>query len=151
MMLKEFLQELVTKLSTYPNIKHVGIGESLDIAGISDAQFPRFEILITKDKRDGYVDQFTIAHEYRFSVGVFTRNASYTRSEQDMYDLIDIAEFVSRKILEFNIDKMSNENFLNGFVSIHGYPETFYEYELVERTNGALVTASALFDEQWRS
>jgi len=146
-----FIQTLLDKIKTYPTIVSASLGET-QVLGKNSASFPKAEILITKKKENGYVDQFKVENAYRFSIGCYVRSTSDKITDQRMYDLMDFASFVDKKIKEMQLDKQAQGDAypLQDFIGVSGFTETFYEYELDNRTDGAIIVAEVIFHEDFR-
>jgi hypothetical protein len=128
-----YFSALTTKLGTCTYItdsNNIIIGESVDIAGLKSSYFPRLEILITKDKGDGYESQRRMRFQFRYSIAGYIMRNSQSVTITDVVNIMNFALNVRALNYNFLDDKQSGNPPCSGFDSLGAFPECFYEWEL---------------------
>lgn len=142
----DYLLSLETKLKTCTVITNsdlVVMGESADILGLDDDQFPRLEVLITKDRQEGYASQRKIDYAFRYSIAGYTRRVSDAVSFNDMVGIMSFGTEVRKLNYSFLDDKQAGSPPCTGFLMMGEFSETFYEFELFPRTNAFILEIEA--------
>lgn len=124
------LEEKLTGCSFIDNSENVIVGETYDFFSLGVDDYPRLEILIDKDKGDGYYTQVGMEQSFRASVAGYLLREEEDTQKIDMYNLITFGHECRRLIYQLNIDKETGDAPCDGFIQIAGFSEIFYEYEL---------------------
>jgi len=139
------LNDIRDNYSYIKDSKNVVIGESLSLLDKPDSDFPRAEILIQKQKYNGWVDQRVLDQSFRFSIGVHIRRVKDETTEEDMFDALNAGQELMKTIYRMHetvIDKGAGA-ICDGFIQIAGFPEIYYEYEIFPRTTTIILIAEA--------
>lgn len=142
----DYLLSLETKLKTCSVITNpalVVMGESDDILGLEDDLFPRLEVLITKDKQEGYSSQRKIDYAFRYSIAGYTRRDVDAVSFNDMVGIMSFGTEVRKLNYSFLDDKQAGNPPCTGFLMMGEFSETFYEFELFPKTNAFILEIEA--------
>lgn len=142
----DYLTALETKLKTCTVITNpalVLIGESDDILGLQDDQFPRLEVLISKDKQEGYSSQRKIDYAFRYSIAGYSRRSVDAVSLADMVGIMNFGTEVRKLNYSFLDDKQAGSPPCAGFLMMGEFSETYYEFELFPRTNAFILEIEA--------
>lgn len=125
---------------------NVVVGESIDLMGLArdTANFPRLEILITKDKASGYGSQRNIDFDFRYSVAGYIRRESDDVSTQDMKNIMNFGTEIRALNYQFLDEKQQGNPPCVGFSRLGEYPETFYEFELFPKITAFIFEMNAL-------
>jgi len=145
----DYLTSLQTKLQTCTLITNpdlVLMGESKDIFGLQDDQFPRLEVLIDKDKQEGYASQRTMNYDFRYSIAGFIRRVDDAVSFADMVTLTNFGVEVRNLNYSFLDDKQAGNPPCNGFLMMGQFTECFYEFELFPRTSAFIIVMGAFLE-----
>jgi hypothetical protein len=137
------LTDIRSKFDLIPDDKNVVIGESLSLLDKPDSYFPRAELLITKQKYNGWRDQRVLDQSFRFSIGVHLRRAQDETTEEDMYTALDLGSELMSLIYDMHRAKIQGVPICDGFIQIGGFPEVFYEYELFPKITTIILLAEA--------
>lgn len=138
-----YIIEKITEKSTWINDpQNIMIGESLSLLDKSDSYFPRAEILITKHKFNGWVDQRNLEQVLRYSIGIHLRREKDDVTNEDMFDAINCGRQMMSIIMNIHNDIISKgaSSIANGLIQMNGFPEIFYEYELFPRITTIILT-----------
>ena len=144
-----FLETLMAKIRNNSEIdippKNVVIGESLGMLHFPDGYFPRAELLISKQKYNGFIDQRIVDRALRFSIGLHIKRADNVTTDEDMYDALDLGDNLMKLIYSLHDDAIANgrESICPGFISMSGFPEIFTEYELFPKVTSVILVAEA--------
>jgi len=146
--LADFLDSLINKHIEYGtfarNPENIIIGETLTgLVQKSDDYFPRIEILITKLKGDGFIDQRNMNQSFRISQAGYIRRKENVTIPQDMFDAIRWGREFLKILYMFHDDRVSGIFPCDGFIQISGYPEVFFEYEMFPKITSVVVEAEA--------
>jgi hypothetical protein len=123
--------------------KNVIVGESEDLYKHFDKDcepigFPRLEILITKDKGEGYYSQRNMNYTLRYSIaGYLVRD----HLDVDIEDAVSLSAFGSEvRALNYSFldDKQASNPPCSGFLQMGEFPEIFYEFELFPSEKNAI-------------
>lgn len=146
--LADFIENLLTKyknegtFATDPS--NVVIGESrYGLANKPDSAFPRLELLISKLKYDGFIDQRIVNQSFRISVAGHIRRDTDDTTSEDMYQAIQWGREMVRLLYTFHTDKIAGTSPCDGFIQIGGFPEVFFEYELFPKVTSVILMAEA--------
>lgn len=140
--LMEYIVDKIRTKSTFiTNPENVVIGESLSLLDKPDKMFPRAELLIVKDKANGFIDQRQINHSLRISIGGHIKRDQDLTTPQDMYDAVSFGNEIMNVIYTMHEDNIQGIEICDGFIQVGGFNEIFYEYELFPRTTTVIVIA----------
>lgn len=137
------IKNLKDKCPTLTDPRNIIIGESQSLLDLGHDEFPRAEILITKLKCDGFIDQRSIEQSFRFSIGGFIRRDDFHVSPDDMYAALHFGREMLKVVMESHEDRIRGNFPCEGFQQINGYPEVFYEYEMFDKITGVILNAEA--------
>lgn len=129
----QFLLALETKLQSVSDITlnaNVMIGETPSLVDLPNTAYPRMEVLITKDKGDGYNAQRYINFAFRFSIAGYMKRIDDGVSFADMTRLMNFGQRTRNAVFGMLDDKQAGSLTVPGFEKFAGYPETFYEFEI---------------------
>jgi hypothetical protein len=146
--LSDFLETLMHKYvenSTFVNDPtNIVMGESLNgLIHKNDDMFPRLELLITKLKFDGYIDQRNMNQGFRFSVAGHLRRDSNDTIPQDMWDAVRWGRELVQILFTLNDDRIAGNPPCDGYIQMGGFPEVFFEYELFPKITSVILIAEA--------
>lgn len=146
--LADFLETLMGKYienGTFVNDPtNIIMGESFrGIAHLDDDKFPRLELLITKLKLDGYIDQRNMNQSFRFKVLGHLRREQDETIPQDMWDAVKWGRELLKILYTLNDDRIAGNSPCEGFIQIDGFAEVDIEYELFPKTTSVLLSAEA--------
>ena len=133
--LEDFLDAFSLKLQSCSFIdplkpENVMIGETSDWFSLKDEDFPRIEILITKERGSGYVDQNALEEYQRVSILGVVRRPVEAFTKADMLALIRFGRECKRLFFSFNTDARNGVPFHEDFIQCEAFHELFYEKEL---------------------
>lgn len=137
--LGNYLSSIDTKLktSTFLNGNNqVVFYEETDLLR-EDLVFPRFNVIIDKLKGDGYISQRDMEYSFRvlvcgfMRVGNLAEGSEWRPSLQNVIDLTDFGANTSALLYSMLDDHQGGVNPCPGFQMFSGYPEVFYESELI--------------------
>ena len=137
-----YLKALEAKLKTSVLIAdpdNVVMGDSRDILALPDTAFPRLEVLITKVKTNGYFSQRQQMFAFRYTIAGYIRRTVDEVDFDDMVTLMDWGRQVVALNYSFLDDKQAGSSPCTGFLKMGDYPETFYDFELVDRISTFLI------------
>lgn len=131
----QYLKYLITKMwdkgTFVTKEENLVIGESVDLLGRPNEDFPRMEFLITKMKWDGYTDQRFENQSFRFQINAYIRRVNEEVVAQDMYDAIRFGREMKRITSMAHTDRIAGNLPCDGFIQMSGFPEVHPEYELI--------------------
>lgn len=134
----QYFRYLMNKMLTHGTFitkrENLVIGESVDILGRVDEDFPRMEFLITKLKWDGYIDQRMENQSFRFQINAYLRRKNDPVVEEDMFTAIRWGREMKRIIAMSHTDRIAGKLPCDGFIQMDGFPEIYPEYELFPKT-----------------
>jgi hypothetical protein len=116
---------------TNPN--NIKMGESpsiLDLVTSDGSNFPRFELLIEKDKSNGYLSQRQKEFSFRLSLAGYMQRDSDEVSFSDMVNLTNFGVETRSLIFSFLDDKQAGNSPCTGFSRMGEFDECFYEFEI---------------------
>lgn len=143
----QFMNFLVEDIRNGDNIftdpSNVVIGESLSMLDKPDSYFPRAEMLITKRKYNGWLDQRMLNQSFRFSIGAHIRRKHDHTTDEDMFDALDLGDQLMQTIYNMHNVAIQKgpETICDGFIQVSGFPEVFAEYELFPRITTVILVA----------
>ena len=143
--LAQFLDFMICKFidnatfATDPS--NIVVGETRDTLGLSDSKLPRLELLITKSKNNGYIDQRQVDKSYRFSVGGHLRREQEETTPEDMWEAVRWGTELESSFYSLNDDKIAGKSPCDGFIQVGGFCEVYYEYELFPKITSILMVA----------
>ena len=139
----DFITSLETKLKGCSYINdpsNVLMGESLGLNSVTEDQFPRYEVLIDKEKWNGYISQRKVNVEFRFSICgfLFVPDDRYDdkRKFDNMRLVQDFASETRRLIFSFLDDRQAGTPPCEGFQMLGEFPEIFYDFEMFPNVIG---------------
>lgn len=127
------------------NSENILIGESFDLLGKPDSEFPRAEYQVRNMLGQGYYAQRLQDENVTVSIQGFMRRAQDDLLEQDMVDIINFGQEIRSLIYSFNNDKVSGNTVPKGFVQMDGYPEMWAEFEIMPKTSTFILNITAKF------
>jgi len=143
----QFFQSLRNKLincSYIASASNVYMGyEDIDLLGKGDEFFPRYEVLVTKDKMNGYASQRESDFSLRYEIAGYLRRAT---DDVEMQDLIDIIEFgmeTRRLNYSFLDDKQAGNSPCKGFLMLGEFSEVEYHFELFPKVSTFILAMEA--------
>jgi hypothetical protein len=142
-----FMEYLIKDLrahdTTVTDPQNIVIGESMSLIDKPDSFFPRLEILITKQKYNGWIDQRNLEQAFRFSIAGHFRRDQDDVTESDMYKILDWGQSLITLIYRMHDVSVSSgqDAITPGFIQVSGYPEIFAEYELFPRISTTILIA----------
>lgn len=142
----EFFTALRLKLISSSYIasgNEVLIGLESKDPNASTLVYPRYEVLIDKDKMDGYAAQREADFSIRFNVAGYLKRDSKDVSFDDTLALIEFGMETRRLLYSFDNDKQSGNSPCSGFLFMGQFTETFYEFELFGNYSTFLMAAEA--------
>jgi hypothetical protein len=147
------LVEKYKKNTFITNSTNVIIGESVDLLALDkDTEYPRMEILIDKDKSDGYQSQRDQMRSFRFNVAGYIHRENDVTTEEDMFNLMLFGMQTYALTFSFLDDKQAGKSPCQGFEMLDAYPETFYDFEMIPKITTFIFVAAAqiyLPDTTW--
>jgi len=105
--------------------------------------YPRYEVLIDKDKMDGYASQRMADYALRFNIAGYLQRDSKSVAFDDTLDLIKFGMETRRLVYSMNDDKQAGNPPCDGFLYIGQFTETFYEFELFGKISTFLMACEA--------
>jgi hypothetical protein len=143
--LNYILNDIREKSSYIKDADNVIIGESLSMLDKPDSFFPRAELLISKQKYNGWLDQRMLNQSFRFSIGAHLRREHDNTTEEDMFDALNWGQELMNTIYNMHETAIQDgpNTICDGFIQISGYPEIFCEYELFPRITTVILVAEA--------
>jgi len=145
--ISQFLTALKAKLESSSHITDVAnviMGlESIDITELADTAFPRYEMLITKDKMDGYVSQRNADFSFRFEVAGYIKREEEDITFADLKAMTAFAMDTRKLMYSFNDDKQNGASPCDGFLFMGQFTEVFYEFELMGKIGTFLLQMEA--------
>lgn len=143
----QFLDFIVERLKSectfIKNPENIIIGETVGLDLLSDEDFPRIEILIKKDKGNGYIGQRLMNSALRIDIGCHARREQDDYTVEDMYENIRFGTEVKKIIYKLHNAKLSGTHVCDGFQQMSGFPEVFYEHEIAPKISTAIVVTEA--------
>jgi hypothetical protein len=143
-----YLDSLITKLASTTLItdtNNIIVGETQDVFKLSDTQFPRLEILVAKDKCDGYVAQRKQNYSFRYSIMGMIKRTSMDTTKSDMLTLMGFGIQVRALNYQFLDDKQAGNPPSSDFTKMGEFPECFYEFEMYAPLSAFLLDMEAHF------
>jgi hypothetical protein len=136
--LEDFLDAFSLKLQSCSFIdplkpENIMVGETSDWFSLDDNEFPRVEILITKERGSGYVDQNALEEYQRVSILGVVRRTTEVFTKDDMKSLIQFGRECKRLFFSFNTDAKDGTPFHPDFIQCEAFHEMFYEKEILPK------------------
>lgn len=122
-------------------------GEYPDIQALADSFFPRVEVLLTKCKCNGYVDQRNMSWSLRYGVAGYMRRTNASElmlTATEMGDIINFGKEICDLNYEFLDDKQEGEPPCDGFMMLGEFPEIFAEFELFPKISAFVFEMEAI-------
>jgi len=144
----EFFEAVKAKLevSTFViDVNNVLVGESYDLLGRPDEEFPRLEFQIRNIMGEGYYAQRLQDESLSISIQGFLRRPTDDLTSAEMDKLIDFSQEVRSKIFSFHNDKITGVPVPKGFIQISGFTEMWSEFEIMPRTSTFIFNFTAKF------
>jgi hypothetical protein len=144
----EFFQAVKAKLEQATEIidvNNVYIGESYDLLGRPNSEFPRLEFQIRNIIGEGYYAQRLQDENVSISIQGFLRRGQDDLLQEDMDKLIDFSQEVRSLIFSFHNDKIQGIPVPKGFIQISGYTEMWSEFEIMPKTSTFIFNFAAKF------
>jgi len=139
------LKDIRENSTIITNPENVIIGESLSLLDKPDSAYPRVELLISKQKYNGWLDQRILDQSFRFSIGAHLRREHDDTTEEDMFNALNWGQELMNSLYKLHevAIQQGPEAICDGFIQMSGYPEIFCEYELFPRTTSVIIVAEA--------
>jgi len=146
--LAEFLETLMEKYinnGTFVNDPtNIVMGESINgLVHLNNDMFPRLELLITKLKFDGFMDQRIINQSFRFSVAGHLKRNEVKTTPENMWEAVRWGRELTQILFTIHDDVIAGKPPCDGFIQIGGFPEVFFEYEMFPKITSVILFAEA--------
>lgn len=136
------IRKQFTEGSFVTTFSNMMVGESVDLVGRPDEEFPRMEYLITKIKWDGYIDIERMQNQaFRFQINSYIRRPEEAYTQEDMFTAIRWAREIKRIVSMAHIDRIAGNLPCDGFIQMDGFPEVFINEELFPQITSILFAA----------